>query len=221
MTPLPARSITPLPALSPTELSEVIMLDSDARPQPDPAVASTNALHIYDTLRAKLMANPPIDVVVCKTNAALLAYRAHTRDYVQALPAGWVTTAAGRNIVNNSAFGRVMEKVVARTRLRLAQGDTQGGVCIGPLNNRKCRSRRTRHPRARSRPRDRTPCPRPSTPRHSAPRPFHYPSTPHPSRLTPRPSPSPSSGTNMALAATQAGARSTCGTPRACRRALM
>ena len=108
-----------------------------------PAVAQLlpcNALHQYDALRLQLMADPPIDRVACTTNAAVLAYRTHTNDQTaQVLPAEWFTTAAGNNLSNNAALGRVIEKLVAQTRESLAQGDAQGGVCIGPLNKGKCR----------------------------------------------------------------------------------
>ena len=100
----------------------------------------------FDALRLQLAANPPADSVTCLTNAALVAYRSHAQDpLAEALPVGWVTTAAG---ALGNKVARLMEKVVARTQEALAQGSV--GVCIGPLNNGKCKYRSGSQPPGRA-----------------------------------------------------------------------
>ena len=105
---------------------------------PPPPPPPNDAIAQFDALRARLAANPPADLVTCKTDAAILAYRDHTQDRAaQALPAGWVTTAAGALSEAGGGVARLVERVVALTRAALAQGGA--GVCIGPLNSGKCR----------------------------------------------------------------------------------
>ena len=111
-----------------------------------PQVQPQDARAEFDALRLQLAANPPADSVTCLTDAALVAYRCHAQDpLAEALPVGWVTTAAG---ALGNKVARWMEKVVARTQEALAQGSV--GVCIGPLNNGKCKYRSGSQPPGRA-----------------------------------------------------------------------